>query len=125
MAFAGDPVVAEEALQETWIHAIEAAGRFDAARPLVPWLVGVLKNKCREARRRERRVPDPRRVEALGSRGHAEAEPERRDARETARAAIETLAEPYRAVALLRWVYGMEEAPEDFICRGCIYALTS
>ncbi len=23
-----------------------------------------------------------------------------------------------------RWVYGLEEAPEDFICRGCIYALT-
>ncbi len=24
---------------------------------------------------------------------------------------------------LRRWVYGLEEAPEDFICRGCIYAL--
>lgn len=23
-----------------------------------------------------------------------------------------------------RWVYGMETAPADFICRGCIYALT-
>ncbi len=23
---------------------------------------------------------------------------------------------------LRRWVYGVEEAPEDFICRGCIYA---
>lgn len=23
-----------------------------------------------------------------------------------------------------RWVYGMEEAPDDFICRRCIYALT-
>ncbi len=25
---------------------------------------------------------------------------------------------------LRRWVYGREEAPEDFICRGCIFALT-
>lgn len=25
---------------------------------------------------------------------------------------------------LRRWVYGMEPAPEDFICRQCIYALT-
>jgi MoaA/NifB/PqqE/SkfB family radical SAM enzyme len=25
---------------------------------------------------------------------------------------------------LRRWVYGMEPAPADFICRGCIYALT-
>lgn len=23
-----------------------------------------------------------------------------------------------------RWVYGLEEAPDDFICRGCIYART-
>lgn len=24
-----------------------------------------------------------------------------------------------------RWVYGIEEAPDDFICRGCIFSLTS
>jgi len=30
-----------------------------------------------------------------------------------------------RVSLLRRWVYGMEEAPDDFICRGCIYALTS
>jgi MoaA/NifB/PqqE/SkfB family radical SAM enzyme len=29
-----------------------------------------------------------------------------------------------RMALLRRWVYGMEEAPADFICRGCIYALT-
>ncbi|HEV7519322.1 MAG TPA: SPASM domain-containing protein, partial [Thermoanaerobaculia bacterium] len=23
-----------------------------------------------------------------------------------------------------RWVYGLEEAPRDFICRGCTFALT-
>ena len=25
---------------------------------------------------------------------------------------------------LRRWVYGHEEAPDDFICRSCIFALT-
>jgi len=30
-----------------------------------------------------------------------------------------------RMSLMRRWVYGMEEAPEDFICRQCIYALTS
>jgi len=30
-----------------------------------------------------------------------------------------------RMSLLRRWVYGMETAPENFICRGCIYALTS
>jgi len=30
-----------------------------------------------------------------------------------------------RMAQLRRWVYGVEPAPEDFICRHCIYALTS
>jgi MoaA/NifB/PqqE/SkfB family radical SAM enzyme len=30
-----------------------------------------------------------------------------------------------RMALMRRWVYGIEEAPADFICRGCIYALTS
>jgi MoaA/NifB/PqqE/SkfB family radical SAM enzyme len=29
-----------------------------------------------------------------------------------------------RMSLLRKWVYGVEEAPADFICRGCIYALT-
>lgn len=29
-----------------------------------------------------------------------------------------------RMALLRRWVYGMEEAPADFICRDCIYAVT-
>ncbi|HET9227233.1 MAG TPA: SPASM domain-containing protein, partial [Thermoanaerobaculia bacterium] len=23
-----------------------------------------------------------------------------------------------------RWIYGLEDAPQDFICRGCTFALT-
>lgn len=30
-----------------------------------------------------------------------------------------------RMALMRRWVYGMEPAPEDFICRHCIYALTT
>jgi len=30
-----------------------------------------------------------------------------------------------RMSLMRRWVYGMEPAPDDFICRQCIYALTS
>ncbi len=29
-----------------------------------------------------------------------------------------------RMSLMRRWVYGMEEAPADFLCRNCIYALT-
>jgi hypothetical protein len=35
----------------------------------------------------------------------------------------EILAGPEMAL-LRRWVYGLEEAPRDFLCRKCIYALT-
>ena len=29
-----------------------------------------------------------------------------------------------RLAQLRRWVYGLEEAPDDFICRRCIFART-
>ena len=29
-----------------------------------------------------------------------------------------------RIATLRRWVYGLEESPADFICKGCIFALT-
>ena len=35
----------------------------------------------------------------------------------------EILAGPEMAL-LRRWVYGLEEAPRDFLCRNCVYALT-
>ncbi len=36
---------------------------------------------------------------------------------------LEVLAGPEIAT-MRRWVYGLEEAPDDFICRGCIFART-
>ena len=29
-----------------------------------------------------------------------------------------------RVATLRRWVYGLEESPDDFLCRGCIFART-
>ncbi len=40
---------------------------------------------------------------------------------------VESLEEVLRGpelARLRRWVYGLEEAPKDFICRGCTFALT-
>ena len=34
----------------------------------------------------------------------------------------EVLAGPQLA-QMRRWAYGIDEAPEDFICRGCVYAI--
>jgi MoaA/NifB/PqqE/SkfB family radical SAM enzyme len=38
--------------------------------------------------------------------------------------ALEDILRGPRVSLLRRWVYGLEEAPADFICRRCIYALT-
>ncbi|MGE3352626.1 MAG: sigma-70 family RNA polymerase sigma factor [Planctomycetota bacterium] len=94
------PAHAEDVLQATFVAAIERAESFDAARPLLPWLVGILHRKARELHRREGRAVDAARV------------PQRRAddpldlaaaAEFTAQvdAAIERLPEPYRPVLRL------------------------
>jgi RNA polymerase sigma-70 factor (ECF subfamily) len=108
LSLAPDPASAEDALQETFLVLLEAESRYDPSRPLVPWLVGVLRMKVHEARRRARRDVDPSRLPpplfpedpaALAAGGEEV---------ERIRAAIDALPEPYRAVAVLRWRYGLE-----------------
>jgi RNA polymerase sigma factor (sigma-70 family) len=49
---------AEDAAQETFLRAFRAMARFDAARPLRPWLLEIAANRCRTALgRRARRPP--------------------------------------------------------------------
>ena len=42
---------AEDLVQETFLVALERPGTFDRSRPLTPWLVGILVNRARTARR--------------------------------------------------------------------------
>jgi RNA polymerase sigma-70 factor (ECF subfamily) len=63
-----DAQEAEDVLQSTFLAAIEAAESFDASRPLMPWLTGILARQAGLARRRARRVVEedrltPRRIE--------------------------------------------------------------
>jgi DNA-directed RNA polymerase specialized sigma24 family protein len=44
---------AEDLVQATFLAALEGAERFDAARALVPWLVGILTHTARRSRRAE------------------------------------------------------------------------
>lgn len=55
---------AEDAVQTAFLAAIENRDAWDEARPLVPWLLGVLANRVREQRRREGRVVDAARAGA-------------------------------------------------------------
>jgi len=43
----GDPAEAEDVAQETFVRAYRAIGRFDAARPLRPWLLRITRNLSR------------------------------------------------------------------------------
>ncbi|MCB9879431.1 MAG: sigma-70 family RNA polymerase sigma factor [Planctomycetes bacterium] len=51
----GDQHRAEDLLQTTWLTAMTHADRWDPARPLLPWLLGVLANHARTMQRTARR----------------------------------------------------------------------
>jgi len=55
---------AEDAVQATFLVAIERAATWDAERPLDPWLFGFLVRQLGAARRKAARVVDPARLEA-------------------------------------------------------------
>jgi len=104
-----DAATAEDAVQETFLAAIEHADRHDASRPAVPWLVGILRHKVEGLRRDRRRTPDVARVAGRESTSPVD-EAERAETDERVREAMERLPEPYRQVALMRWRYGLEPA---------------
>ncbi|MCK6448852.1 MAG: sigma-70 family RNA polymerase sigma factor [Planctomycetes bacterium] len=92
-----DPAEAEDVLQSTYLAAIESASSYDASRPLVPWLVGILANQAALARRRARREVEPDRLDPRG-------EPDPRDMADLAEfssklgEALAKLPEPYAEV---------------------------
>ncbi|HEU4417337.1 MAG TPA: sigma-70 family RNA polymerase sigma factor, partial [Planctomycetota bacterium] len=53
---------AEDAVQGTFLAAIEHRDDWDAARPVLPWLLGLLVNRVREQRRRAARMVDAARL---------------------------------------------------------------
>src|SRR5262245_15800851 len=55
---------AEDAVQATFLVAIERAATWDAHRPLEPWLFGILVRQLGAARRKAARVVDPARLDA-------------------------------------------------------------
>lgn len=102
----GDAVEAEDLVQATFLTAIERRSEVDPARPVLPWLVGVLGHKARQHRRRAGRVPERERLTP-----QAVEDPsrplERRELDGQLARALDALEEPYRAVLVLRLRHGL------------------
>jgi RNA polymerase sigma-70 factor (ECF subfamily) len=105
-----DPGRAEDALQETYLAALETLDRFEAGRRVVPWLVGILRNKLHEVRRFETRAAAPVRAFRRQDAPDPALEAATAEEEERVRAALAALPEPYREVAMLRWHHGLEPA---------------
>lgn len=103
----GEPADAEDALQQTFLRAMRQASAFDAARPLEPWLAGLLGNVVRELRRREaRRTVEPLPELASGDSG-PQAVAERSELVATLRQHVDALPAEQRQVLLLQLQHGL------------------
>ncbi|MCC7065266.1 MAG: sigma-70 family RNA polymerase sigma factor [Planctomycetes bacterium] len=101
-----DTQAAEDAVQGAFLAAIEAREQWDATRPLLPWLLGLLANRVREDRRRAARVLDAERLARTIERDPAElAEHEEFGA--AFQIALQRVAEPYREVVERHLVHGL------------------
>jgi len=88
---------AEDLVQATFLQAIEAAESYDAARPLEPWLLGILIHQAQAARRRERRTLDIGRVDR-GSQAAPDDVVLKSELAGAVRTAVESLPAAYREV---------------------------
>ena len=106
------PADAEDALQATFVVAIDRAASWDPTRPLLPWLAGILGNQCkrigeRRARRREQELPPEPLVLEDGS---PLASTERRELVGKLREHIDRLPVEQRQVLLLQLEHGLAPA---------------
>lgn len=97
----------EDLLQETFLTAIQRAERYDAERPLEPWLVGILVNVTRNDRRRRQREASGASVEPAPSEHEPSDAAIEAEFLASLHAAIEGLPVPQREVMTLHLVHGM------------------
>lgn len=107
----GNHSEADDLLQATFLAAMQSAGHWRRGQPLVPWLLGILTNKLRLARRQQRQGqekqtevfatrPQPTRDDPLAAAAHGEL-------REQLQHRLAELPEVYRAVLVLQLEHGL------------------
>lgn len=106
---ARDPAEAEDLLQSTFLRAIEVRDVWDASRPLLPWLFGILQNRARHERWQRERAPDPTRLTTSPPHDPVRAA-ERAEFDAAVDAAIAGLPELYRPVLRLHLAYDHQPA---------------
>ncbi|MEZ6037950.1 MAG: sigma-70 family RNA polymerase sigma factor [Planctomycetota bacterium] len=109
MHIAGSSAAAEDAVQETFLFAMQNPDRWDETRPLVPWLLGILGNRLKQAACRARWTPDPGRLQ-LPEGDSPDTAAETTEVLAEIERAITHLPQPYRTVVLLRLRNGLSPA---------------
>ncbi len=101
-----DAAGAEDLLQETFLVAIEHSGAWDASRPVGPWLIGILTNRARTARRRAGRAVAADRLE-IREPGSPEEDLQGAELESAVREALQDLPEGERAAVGARLFEGL------------------
>lgn len=102
-----DPHRAEDLLQSTYLAALEQRAEFQPGERVLPWLLGILANRARAARKSAARRPDPHRTaEPSGEPDPAEAAAWN-ETSDTLRAVLLGFPSPYREVVTLHVLHGM------------------
>jgi RNA polymerase sigma-70 factor (ECF subfamily) len=95
---AGRGIDPEDLVQSTFLAAIERADTFDVERPLVPWLMGILINQSRLARRRASPNLSDESARDLADTAMIEGGAEEREVDEAVTRVLSQLPETYREV---------------------------
>lgn len=95
---AGRGVEPEDLVQGTFLAAIERSATFDAQRPLLPWLLGILVNQSRRPRRRDNRGLAEDSESAIPARPDHENDAESHEIDAAVTRALAELPERYREV---------------------------
>ncbi len=106
-----DSASAEDAVQSTFLAAIDQHDDWDESQPLLPWLLGVLTNRVREQRRRDGRRLDAERVPLPAAAEDPVAAAGRSEVSTAVRTALGDVEPPYRDV-LERRLLGLQSSEE-------------
>lgn len=90
---------AEDVVQDVFLRVFRSLGRWDPARPLRPWVLGITMNRCRTALGTRRRRPET--ADFLHETPDPRPEDDSREAAHEIRMAVDGLREDYRGVFIL------------------------